>query len=254
MTAVVCDLDGVVYLGEQAVPGAGEALAALTDAGHRLLFCTNNSSRTRADTAAKIERLSGFPADPDSVLSSARAAGRLLAGSARSAFVVGGAGIHEALADEDIDVTGDWRRADTVVVGLDVDLDYDRLAGAARAVRAGARFVATNHDATYPTPDGLLPGAGSIVAAVEVAAEQEAEVAGKPHPPMRGLVRERCGSEEIWVIGDRVDTDLAMAFEEGWGSALVLTGVSGGASGGRTPDLVLESLAGLPEALAQRLA
>ncbi|NIQ56034.1 MAG: HAD hydrolase-like protein, partial [Gemmatimonadetes bacterium] len=100
--------------------------------------------------------------------------------------------------------------------------------GAARAVRAGARFVATNHDATYPTPDGLLPGAGSIVAAVEVASEREAEVAGKPHPPMRRLVRERCGGEEIWVVGDRIDTDLAMAFEEGWGTALVLTGVSDG--------------------------
>lgn len=255
-SAIVCDLDGVVYLGDEGIPGAGDTLASLAEAGHRLLFCTNNSSRTRVAVADKIRRLTGFEVDPESVLSSARAAARLVRGEATSAFVVGGDGIHEALSDEGIERTDDWRRADTVVVGLDVHFDYDRLAGAARAVRNGARLVATNHDATYPTPTGLLPGAGSIVAAVEVAAGCTAEVAGKPHDPMRRLVRERCGEDRVWVVGDRIDTDLAMAFEEGWGSVLVLTGVSGPADAEHepAPDLVLDSVADLPEALAQRRA
>lgn len=255
-TAIVCDLDGVVYLGDEAVDGAGAALEALAGAGHRLLFCTNNSSRTRAATAEKIRLLTGFAADPEAVLSSARAAARMVRGRARRAFVVGGPGIHEALADEGIDATSDWRRADAVLVGLDVDVDYDRLSGAARAVRDGALLVATNHDATYPTPDGLLPGAGAIVAAVEVAAGRDALVAGKPHDPMRRLVRAACDDDDIWVVGDRIDTDLAMAFEEGWGSVLVLTGVSGpdAADHDPRPDLVLASVAALPEALGHRRA
>lgn len=256
LPAIVCDLDGVVYLGDEGIQGAGSALESLAGAGHRLLFCTNNSSRTRADVADKIRRLTGFGADPGSVLSSARAAARLLRGGAGPAFVVGGPGIHEALSDEGIDRTDDWRRAEVVVAGLDVDFDYERLAGAARAVRNGARMVATNHDATFPTPAGLLPGAGSIVAAIETAAGRTAEVAGKPHLPMRRLVRAHCGDGGVWVVGDRVDTDLEMAFAEGWGSVLVLTGVSGREDAGHEPppDLVIETIADLPEALAQRRA
>jgi 4-nitrophenyl phosphatase len=241
---VVCDLDGVVYLDHVEVAGSGEALARLDAAGYRLLFSTNNSWRTRADTAAKIATVSGYPARPDQVVSSALAAARLLVGSVQRAFVVGGAGLHEALTGEAIEPVDDWHDAEAVVVGLDLDLSYAKLAAATRAVHGGARLVASNTDATLPTPDGLLPGAGSIVAALETATGRTAEVAGKPHEPMRRLLSERIGTGPVWVVGDRADTDLALARAGGWTGVLVLTGVTRDpGSADPAADLVTGSLA-----------
>lgn len=252
--AVVCDLDGVVYLGSEPVPGAGEALSRMEAAGHEILFCTNNSVRTRQATADKIRRLSGYPARPEQVLSSATAGAALAASSPGPALVVGGPGIFEALEEVGIDVTDDPDQARVVVVGLDREITYQRLADASRAVRAGARLVATNHDATFPTPDGQLPGAGSIVAAVETASGVAAEVAGKPHPAMRELIRRRVADRPVWLVGDRPDTDLQMAVAEGWRAVLVLTGVAGSADGVEPPpEVVAASLADVPEAIAARV-
>lgn len=248
MTAtIVCDLDGVVYLGDQEVPGAGTALRRLHEAGFRLLFATNNSSRTRADGAAKITRLTGYQTDRSQFVSSATAVGAMLAGTSLPALVVGGAGVVEALTDAGLTITDDPYRAGVVVVGLDVDLTYEKLARATRAVRNGARLVATNLDATYPTPIGLLPGAGSIVAALETSTGVRAEPAGKPFPPMRSILGAMADSGPVWMVGDRADTDLAMAHLEGWTSVLVLTGVADGPEGiDPTPHVVLDSLADLP--------
>jgi HAD superfamily hydrolase (TIGR01450 family) len=244
---IVCDLDGVVYLGDQEVPGAGTALRSLHEAGFRLLFATNNSSRTRADGAAKITRLTGYETDRSQVVSSATAAGAMLAGTSAPALVVGGPGVIEALTDAGIIITDDPYLAGVVVVGLDVDLTYEKLARATRAVRNGARLVATNLDATYPTPIGLLPGAGSIVAALERATGVTAEAAGKPFPPMRSILAAMADSGPVWMVGDRADTDLAMADLEGWTSVLVLTGVAEGPEGiDPAPHVVLDSLADLP--------
>lgn len=249
---IVCDLDGVVYLDHVEISGSGDALRRLDAAGWRLLFSTNNSWRTRADTAAKIATVSGYPARPDQVVSSATAAAHLLAGAVRSALVVGGAGLLEALGEQGIRVVADWHEADAVVVGLDLDLSYSKLAAATRAVGGGARFVASNNDATLPTPDGLLPGAGSIVAALEKATGRTAEVAGKPHEPMRRLLTERIGEGPVWVVGDRGDTDLALARAGGWEGVLVLTGViRDPAAAEPAPDLVAESLAGFADHLLQ---
>lgn len=242
---IVCDLDGVIFLGETGIPGAGEALAAIEAAGHELLFCTNNSWRAPAEVAAKIRATTGYPAEVSQVLSSAMAAAELVSQS--PVFVVGGAGIRAALDARGIEVTADSTVARTVVVGLDPGFDYSRLAAAATAVRNGARLIATNLDSTYPTEGGLLPGAGALVAAVERASGVEAEPAGKPHLPMRKMIEIRAGGLPVWVVGDREDTDLSMAYAEGWTSVLVLTGVSQ-ASEGR-PTLVLESIAELPQHL-----
>lgn len=247
---VVCDLDGVVFLGDTPVAGAGEALARIVGAGYRLLFCTNNSSRRRGDTAARIERLSGFPADPRDVLSSAEAAVSLL--DPAPAFVLGGEGIREALAGAGIPVASAWEEAGNVVVGLDPEATYTRIADAASAVRAGARFVATNDDPTYPTRDRLLPGAGALLAAVEAAAGSTAVVAGKPHPPMRALIRARAGGGPVWVVGDRVATDVAMARAEGWTPVLVLTGVTGPAEAAGSGAVVASSLVDVPVLLPRR--
>lgn len=244
---IICDLDGVVYLADDEVPGAGDALGRLEDGGYRLLFATNNSSRTRAEGAAKITRVTGYRCEPDQFVSSATAAGATLSPDDGPAFVVGGPGVREALAEAGVAITDDPLAARIVLVGLDMDLTYGKLAAATRAVRNGARLLATNHDATYPTPDGLLPGAGSLAAALQTATDVTPDVAGKPFAPMRRILGAMAGDGPVWMVGDRADTDLAMATHEGWTSVLVLTGVvTDPASVDPHPDVVLASIADLP--------
>ncbi len=249
---LVCDLDGVLYLDTEPIPGAGDALTALERTGMRILLVTNNSTRTADQTAAKLADVVGYPADPAQVLGSGQAAAELLRGGAGPVFVVGETGLVGTLEAAGLAVTGDWRAATTVVVGLDRWVTYARLRDAALAVRAGARFVATNADPTYPTPDGQVPGCGALVAFIAAAAGTAPEVAGKPHAAARALVRAALGPGPTYVVGDRVDTDLEMGRLEGWERVLVLTGVTsdaGGLDGDHRPELVLPSIADLPDAL-----
>lgn len=249
---VVCDLDGVIYLGDEAVPGAGDALAELRDAGHQVLFCTNNSSRTRQGSADKITRVTGFEVAADQVASSAMAAGRLLGGG--RVLVVGGHGVLEAVELSGGVVVEDGP-ADAVVVGIDFDFDYDLLDRASAAIRTGARFVATNADATYPTPDGLKPGAGALVAAIAAASGVDPEVAGKPEPTMRALIGEMTTGNTVFMVGDRPETDLAMADAEGWVSVLVESGVTApGAQVTPTPDHVIADITRMPGLVRDLLA
>lgn len=251
---VVCDLDGVVYLGREGIPGAGDALRRLEADGRRVVFATNNSSRTRAATAAKINESTGYAAAPDQVVSSAMAAAALLEPSRPHCLVMGGEGIREALADRGVPMVDDRRLAEAVVVGFNPETCYSDIRDASLAVRAGARLVATNGDATFPTTEGPWPGAGAIVAAIEVATGVCAEVAGKPHRPMGELILAGAEAGPVWMVGDRPDTDLALAIEMGWRSVLVLTGVTSDpreVPGALRPDLVVGSLAALPEALAR---
>lgn len=222
--AWVLDLDGVVWLAASPIPGAAAAVARLRDAGERVLFVTNNSSQRLADQEAKLAAME-IPAAGD-VVTSAMAAARLVEPGER-ALVCGGAGVREALADRGA-VPVDDGDADVVVVGLHTDFDYDRMRIAATAVRRGARLVGTNDDATYPTPDGPIPGNGAILASVVVASGSEAEIAGKPHRPMADLIRERAGTDGI-VVGDRPDTDGRFAATLGFQFGLVLTGVTAAA-------------------------
>ncbi len=221
MTGVVLDLDGVVYRGGVAVPGAGDALAVLVDR-HDVLFATNNSRRTPAEVAGAIERATGVAVDPATVLTSALAAAAVA--DAVPTGVVGGAGIRAALAERGIPVV-DHPDARQVVTGIDFDLSYETLRTASAAIADGARWIATNTDATFPAETGLWPGAGAIVAALAVASGAEPEVAGKPHPPMVSLVGALVGTDAV-VVGDRPETDLALAKAGGWTSVLVLSGVT----------------------------
>ena len=224
---VICDIDGVIYLDDRLVPGSDVALQRLHDAGVTVHFATNNSTKAPATAAEKITRITGVEIDPASIVTSSQAAVHLLGDDRGPVMVLGGDGIVSALTDAGIGMTDDPRVATALLVGLDVALTFDRLTRAADAVRFGARFIATNIDPTLPVEDGLLPGAGSMVAAVQVATGVVPEVAGKPHAPMRALLRAK-GIGEAWVIGDRVDTDIALArAEPEWTSILVLTGVSG---------------------------
>lgn len=223
---MACDLDGVVWRGDDAIPPAAAGVAALRDAGLRVAFVSNNSSSPVGDVVAKLERM-GIPASPGDVVTSALAAAWLLSRSLTSGarvLVSGGPGVREALAEVGLDAVDDGP-AEAVVVGFHRDFDFDDLERASRAVREGARFVATNLDATYPVPGGLIPGAGSLVAAVATAAGASPEVAGKPEPPTVGIIRDRYGDTGV-VVGDRPSTDGALAEALGWPFALVLSGVT----------------------------
>jgi HAD superfamily hydrolase (TIGR01450 family) len=230
---VICDLDGVVYRGSEALRGSAAALERLVAADFRIVFVTNNSSRTETQVADKLEKVVGHRPAIDDVVTSARAALALVPEGA-SCMVVGGDGILEAIDAAGLSATEDPDDADCVIVGLDRGFDYQRMDVAARAIRSGAIFVATNVDPTFPAEDSIMPGAGAIVAALETASGVKPLVAGKPEKPIRDLIRSR-GVEDAWVIGDRIDTDIAMAVaEDGWTSILVLTGVTppGGDTGG----------------------
>jgi glycerol 3-phosphatase-2 len=226
--ALLFDLDGVIYRGDQAIEGAPEAIDAAREAGARVAFLTNNSSRTPEQFAAKLTRL-GVHADATEVVTSAIATADMLAErGGGTAYVLGGDGVTGALSDAGIEVLdGDPRAVDLVVIGIDDDLTYARLRTACVLVRRGARLVATNADRTFPATGGeLWPGTGALVAAIETATGVEAEVVGKPHAPLFKAALRRAGGTTPLVIGDRLDTDVAGAVALGWDSLLVLTGVS----------------------------
>jgi 4-nitrophenyl phosphatase len=244
----VFDLDGVVYVDEAGVPGARATLEALEGAGHQVLFATNNSSRAVDTVIESIARRTGFVAQPAAIITSGLAAAELLVDDDDICYVFGSDGLARTLSDRGITVTTDHEQATAVVVGLDRGLTYERLTGAVLAVRRGARFIATNDDATYPMPDGQYPGCGALVASVERATGVRPVVCGKPNPPMVRLVASRVQHPEVWVVGDRPETDLAMAKGAGWGTILVLTGVTHAADAvpdDLQPDFVLESIADL---------
>jgi len=162
----IFDADGTLYHGEAVLPGAAEFIADLRRLGVPWLVATNNSTMPPAGVAARLARM-GIPANADDVLNSSQVAAAYLAREMAGArvFMVGEVGIREALVEAGVPLTEDWRTADAVVVGLDREATYARLRDAALAIRRGARFIATNADRTLPTDLGLIPGAGSVVAA-----------------------------------------------------------------------------------------
>lgn len=250
---IVCDLDGVVYVEGHEVPGAGAALDSLRRSGYRLLFATNNASKTAADVVESIRAFTGFSFPEESVVTSSRVTAMALQGKARRVYVIGQSALAGAMASAGFDVVESRREADAVVVGMDFGLTYDKLAEAALAIRAGALFYATNADNTYPTADGLKPGGGAIVAALEAATGVTAVVCGKPHRPTADALRSLASDGGVVVVGDRIETDIALGQSQGWATALVLTGVTSAEEAAASevrPDVVLDSLADLPAVLA----
>ncbi len=229
----VLDLDGVVWLAGTPIAGSPEAIQRLHDAGERMVFVTNNSGPTVSEYVARLSR-AGVEIDADELLTSAQAAASLLEAGSRAA-VVGGPGIPEALQARGVAIVGPGEHPDAVVVGRSVTLDFAELAAAATAIRAGARFVATNNDATFPTPHGLEPGAGALVAYLEVGSGRKAEVAGKPNQAASDLLRARFGVPGL-VVGDRPDTDGLFAVRTGAPYALVLSGVTSAGDLPVTPE------------------
>ncbi len=219
----VMDLDGVVWLTGTIIPGADDAIHELRGHGVRVLFCTNNSAPNDAELLARLARI-GIEAPPADLVTSAHAAASLVEPGAR-VLALAEEGVHDALEQRGAIVASDTP-VDAVVVGWTHAFDFDRLAGAASAVRAGATLIGTNDDPTHPTPNGLMPGAGSLLAAVATASGEHPLVAGKPYPAMADIVRRRAGAPVTMVVGDRPSTDGELARQLKAPFGLVLSGVT----------------------------
>ena len=251
---VIFDLDGVIYIGDQAIAGAAEAVTTLHQRGTAIAYATNNASRRTEDVAALLNRL-GVPADPGEVLTSAVAASAALAeryprGS--RVLVVGADALCEDIREVGlVPVDAATPTPVAVVQGYGPQVGWAQLAEACVALRAGAAWYATNTDATLPSARGPLPGNGALVAALRTALGRDPDVVvGKPAPGLFETAVKRAGATRPLVIGDRLDTDIAGAVRAGLDSLLVLTGVTDlelleSASPTQRPTFVANDLSGL---------
>ena len=247
------DLDGVVYIGPDAVPGAPEHLGKASAAGMHLAYVTNNAARPPAVVAEHLVEL-GIPVDAADVVNSAQAAATMLSeqlSEGSPVFVIGGEGLFVALEEATLrPVQAIDEEPVAVVSGYHPDLAWRTVIDGAILVRRGLPWVATNTDLTVPTPQGPGPGNGVIVDAVARFAEREPVVAGKPKPPLFEETLRRVGGEHPLVVGDRLDTDIEGAVSTGYDSLLVMTGVTGleqlvRARADRRPTYLSADLAGL---------
>ncbi len=247
------DLDGVVYLGDQPTPCAPETFNALKEAGKRRLFITNDPRHTANDYARKLIRL-GIPADPAEFLTSGRAAALYLENEGktdRPIFVVGSDGLRP-----EIEAVGgrvlrgrEGTAAAVVVVGGHEHFSYQELKIASLAIQRGAAFIATNRDANFPMPDGLWPGTGPIVAAIEVATGVSPVVVGKPEKRIFEIALDLFPPNgRSVIIGDRLDSDILGGQRAGLATILVLSGCTTAAMADRSPirpDYVIENFSRL---------
>jgi len=253
---IICDLDGVVYRGRAAIPGAIETLSTLINGGIGVVFATNNASRTPGEVCGHLREL-GLRIEPSAVVTSAQAAAAHVAtkfAGGTGVLAVGGPGVASALREVGMRplVPGSGEEVSVVVQGAGAGVSWTDLAEASFAIQAGAHWVVTNRDLTIPMQRGLAPGNGTLVAAVHAATLVEPYVVGKPEPFLYRLAAERLGlePEEIVAVGDRLDTDIAGARAAGLPSLLVLSGAHGTGDLAATPrshqpTFVAADLAGL---------
>jgi 4-nitrophenyl phosphatase len=227
ISAVLLDLDGTVYSGKSAVPGAADFVASLGRRGVAHLFVTNRANRSPRAVAQQLSGL-GIPCEAEAVLTSAQATAARLGGG--RAFCLGEEGLLEAfdeagiaIVEEESETLPDW-----VVVSYDRGLSYRKLELAIRFIRAGAGFIATNPDLLITSDEGLSPEAGVLLAALEAATGQKAEIVGKPERAIIDAAIVRIGRprEETVIIGDNLATDIVAGHNAGLRSALILTGIS----------------------------
>jgi HAD superfamily hydrolase (TIGR01450 family) len=249
---VLLDLDGCLWVGDDACEGAVEAVTALREGGASVLFLTNDVRHAPEEFVRKLWRL-GFQASIAEVVTAGAALQFHLSGRERgSAFVVGSQALIDHVAAAGLRVlnrTPFATRADVVVVGTHEDFDYDELRTAAQAVIRGAQLIGATRDRTFPMPDGAWPASGAVLAAVEHAAGRVADlIVGKPEPPMYEAARDRLGPGRMLAVGDLLDIDVAGARRAGLDSALVLTGGTpreAAEAADPKPTFVADSLAAL---------
>ena len=223
------DLDGVVYIGSDAVPGAPEHVAAARAAGMRVAFITNNASRPPGAVAEHLREL-GVEAGPDDVVTSAQAAARVLSerlGAGARVVVLGGRGLADSVAEAGLVQVGVEEEAQAVVTGYGPEVLWGQIMRAAVRIKDGLWWVASNTDLTFPTTFGVAPGHGVLVETLRRFTGVEPVVAGKPARPLLDETVRRCGGERPLMVGDRLDTDIEGAHAAGVDSLLVMTGVTG---------------------------
>lgn len=263
------DLDGVVWVGREAVPGAPEALRALLDAGKGLVFVTNNPGRPASTYAERLGE-AGVEVGAEQVVTAGEVTAGLAAEASRAdagAFVIGAPAFQEAVAAAGLRLmeSEDGREAGVVVVSGHREFDYGELLTATRALQGGAALYATSRDPTMPMPGGPWPGTGAVLAAVETASGATAEIGGKPEPHLFELAQQRLrcsfppnnrekeqrsGLGRVAMVGDRVSSDIEGGRRAGLATILVLSGATSRAeaeSAAPVPDFVLDSLADLPK-------
>lgn len=255
LRALVIDADGVLWRGHHALPGVADFFDLLRTRQIPYIIATNNSARPEADVVERLAR-AGVVIEESRVLTSSQATALCLprlAPHARRVLVLGGEWLSLVLTRAGYQVVE--QDADAVIVGIDWNLTYDKLKRATREIRRGAKFIGTNADKTFPSEEGIVPGAGAILAALEAASETTPIVIGKPERTLFDLAVERMGvaPEATASLGDRLETDIAGGHRAGLKSILVLTGVTTRAQLAQSalqPDWVFEDLVALRAAWA----
>ena len=232
---LILDMDGVLYRGDRPVRGAEEVINLLKDEGIPFILLTNNSTKTPGMYRKKLLDM-GMDVPEELIVTSGVAARLYMEKHLKpgKVFVIGGRGLHEEMGELNWGTVsveearnGGWKEVEYVVVGLDPELTYEKLKYATLTIRNGAAFIGTNPDTTYPAEEGLYPGTGAIIAALRASTGREPLIIGKPNEPAYEVAREKLdGVDEVWMVGDRLDTDIAFAKRLGMKAVMVLTGVS----------------------------
>lgn len=254
MPGFLIDLDGVIYEGLKPIPHAAHFIQTLQQKRIPFLFLTNNSSRTPETVCDHLQAI-GIKAMPDNVVTSAQVTTQYIRtnGEGKRIYPIGGEGLSQSLKDEGFELvlSDDDKTADFVVQGLDKQFTYEKMAKAVRHILNGATFISTNTDRLLPAENEFLPGSGSITAAIQNAVQVEPIVIGKPSPIMMQYALEKMGlpKEDVWMVGDNIDTDIAGGVAVKCRTALVLTGVANRnnldawvARAGISPEVVVDDL------------
>ncbi len=258
---IILDCDGVLWRAETAIPGAADAIRRIRDANRKVVFLTNNSTKTRKDYVKKMRKF-GIEASEKEIITSAYAASIYIRenfGEGVYAYVIGEKGLYNELKQAGVRIASEKDciagKVEVVVVGLDRGFNYRKLRYAMEALKRGAKFIATNMDPTLPTPKGEIPGAGSMVMALSTCSGRKPDIViGKPNPAIVKLALKiwNANPSDAIIVGDRLDTDIAVAKICRCTSVLVLTGVTKREhleNSKIRPDIIVESIADLPRFL-----
>ncbi|ADD08993.1 HAD-superfamily hydrolase, subfamily IIA [Aciduliprofundum boonei T469] len=250
----VIDMDGVLYRGNRKIEGADTFIKFLQDNSVPFLLATNNSTKTREMYVEKLKNM-GIKVKEKNIITSAYVTAEVLKKEENraSALIIGEIGIFEEIKRIGWGILDlkNWSKAEYVIVGMDTTLTYEKLKAGCLAINNGAKFIATNDDKNFPSEEGLIPGAGSMVAALEAATGKKARVMGKPNEPYVNMIKSLLGSEDIWVVGDRIETDMLLAEKLGAKKVLVLSGVT--KEPVKNVDYVINDVGRLPALLASIL-
>ena len=250
ISALILDMDGVIWRESEPIGDLPTLFASFKKAGLQVMLATNNSTRTPRQYVEKLAGM-GVSVSSEQIINSSMGIAYLLKNKfpdRGSVYIIGENGLQSALEDEGFRISDDHPVA--VVAGIDRDISFEKLKKACLLIRSGVPFYGTNPDRTFPTPEGLIPGAGSILAALEACTDTHPIIAGKPGPTLFEFAMQRLGTtpSETLVVGDRVETDILGGVNAGCRTALVLSGVTSiqeAESASPAPDLILPSLGDL---------